>query len=144
MKQTSYIKTALLLSFGGTLFAGYLSGIKFFTSTCAFNESCPYFIGYPACYFGLLMFLIMFVMSARAWLNANHSLGAIKANSVVSFLGILFAGTYTVQEISRWITNGDPGYALSLPTCAYGLVFYVIIFVLSVMAWKKSGAASTV
>ena len=54
------------LGLAGILFSGYLSAIKFFSATCAFNEPCPYFLGYPACYFGFGMFLIIF---ASAWLG---------------------------------------------------------------------------
>lgn len=41
-------KTILILEIADTLFAGYLSAVKLISHTCAFNESCPYFLEYPA------------------------------------------------------------------------------------------------
>ena len=63
MTHQFYRRAAFILSLLGVLFSGYLSGIKFFTSTCAFNESCPIFLGLPACYFGFALFLILFITS---------------------------------------------------------------------------------
>jgi hypothetical protein len=143
MRSYSYLRTTFILALGGTLFAGYLSGIKFFSQTCAFRESCPYFAGYPACYFGLAMFLTMFVVTALALSGKMAERAATKANAAVSFLGILFAGKFTWGEISLWLGGAAPRYTLGLPTCAYGLIFYVAIFVLSLLALRKRGAAST-
>ena len=64
--KTAYKKAALLLTLAGVLFSGYLSGVKFISDTCAFNEGCPYFLGYPACYYGFLMFSIMFIATLVA------------------------------------------------------------------------------
>ena len=120
------------LGLAGILFSGYLSAIKFFSATCAFNEPCPYFLGYPACYFGFGMFLIIF---ASAWLgqlkNVSEKIMS-KIIVVVSGVGILFAGYFTIPEIGKLFSGVNAGYSLVLPTCAYGLLFYIIIFILSV------------
>jgi len=127
------IKTVLLFvfSFSGLLFAGYLSGVKFFDETCAFNEPCPYFLGYPACYYGLLMYLILSVVSGLLLLSYVSKKGGLKTMSLVSFLGILFAGYFTIKELPVLFADGLGAYALGLPTCALGLMFYILIFVLS-------------
>lgn len=120
----------------GLLFAGYLSGIKFFTKTCAFNESCPYFLGFPACYFGFAMYLIITLF---AGLHVAHKMSGEKANQVVlmiSILGILFAGYYTLGELPLLFSEGLSAYVLGLPTCAMGLVFYIVIAILSLRLKK--------
>ncbi len=127
-------KLILLLGVGGVLFSGYLSAVKFFSKTCALGESCPYFWGYPACYYGFAMYVII-TATAAAWVlgKMKQSL-ALHVLVDVSFLGILFAGYYTVQELPLLFEQGFSAYVLGLPTCALGLIFYVTIFVLSLVA----------
>ncbi|MBI4457587.1 hypothetical protein HY633_01330 [Candidatus Uhrbacteria bacterium] len=136
MHRTLYLKIVTGLSFGGTLFAGYLGGIKLFTKTCAFNEACPYFLGYPACWYGFGMYLAMFVVALAALMGKLRA-DAAKIEAAISFLGILFAGFYVLQEIQYWLAGGTTRYSLGLPTCAYGLIFYVAIFSLSLATLKK-------
>jgi len=111
------------LSLGGLLFSGYLSSVKFFNNTCAFNESCPYVFGYPACYYGFGLFLILFLLS----LNISKYL---KVVNKVSLVGILFAGYLTATELPS-IFQGTKDYFFGLPTCALGFFFYLLIFILS-------------
>ncbi|MFH1201139.1 MAG: hypothetical protein V1484_02330 [bacterium] len=132
MKSFNYVKTMFFLGLAGILFSGYLSATKFFTSTCAFNEPCPYFLEYPACYFGFGMFLIIF---SSAWLGLLKNISEkvmSRIITVVSGIGILFAGYFTIPEIGKLLSGARTGYSLGLPTCAYGLIFYIIIFILSV------------
>lgn len=141
MTSSGYLKTALVLSLGGTLFAGYLSGVKLITGTCAFNETCPYFLGYPSCWYGFAMFFAMTLVAAAALLKKLDAAKAARAIAGISFAGILFAGYFVVGEIVQWLSvPAATRYGLVLPTCVYGLVFYVIIFVLSVrrVAVKKA------
>lgn len=135
--MNTYLKRALGLSLAGVLFAGYLSGVKLFSATCAFNESCPIFLGYPACYFGFAMFLALFVMSCLGLARTVDARAAARANAIVSGLGILFAGTFVLDEIGLWMTGAAPRYELLLPTCAYGLIFYVAVFALSAVAARR-------
>ena len=131
MKAKTYRVAAFLLTLAGVLFSGYLSATKFFVQRCAFGETCPAFLGYPACYFGFGLFLILFGVSLWALLNAESILKVKRINLWVSLLGILFAGQFVIPEIANWVQNGNPHYTLFFSTCAYGLVFYVIIFILS-------------
>jgi uncharacterized membrane protein len=120
-----------VLGIGGVLFSGYLSAVKFFTETCAFNESCPYFLGFPACYFGFLMFTIIALF---AGLHVFHLYDGQKANQIVlstSLLGIVFAGYFTLGELPLLMQEGLSAYLLGLPTCALGLIFYCIVALLS-------------
>lgn len=55
----------------------------------------------------------------------------------VSFLGILFAGYFTLQELPILFAEGFGAYMLGLPTCALGLIFYIIIFIIEVIINKK-------
>lgn len=117
----------------GLLFSGYLSAVKLFTDTCAFSESCPYFLGYPACWYGFAMYLIMFITVSLALLNKLSVITATRITLMISFLGILFAGSFFVQELLRSQVTGS----LGLSTCTYGLIFYIIIFTLSLFTLKK-------
>jgi len=144
MNQKKYYPWAFALSLGGVLFAGYLSSYKLFTKTCAFGESCPIFLGYPACYYGFAMFLTLFIASAVGLFGKSESAKAtaMKVNAWVSLAGIIFAGSLTFGEVWPWFTAGVKFYDLGLPTCSYGLVFYVILFVLTARALKVKTASA--
>ena len=126
----NYIWIVFALSLGGVLFATYMTLHKAILKVCPFNEECPYFLGYPACYFGLAMFLIMFLaVCANIWVGFDLSLTR-NTLLVVSVMGIIFAGSYVVDDMREWLVNGRK-YGLVLPTCAYGLIFYGLILIVS-------------
>ncbi len=133
-----YNKIIFFLGLAGLLFSGYLSSIKLFTSTCAFNEPCPYFLGYPACYFGFGMFLIIFISALLGLMKKTPNRTMSKTIVWISFLGILFAGYFTIPEIGILLSGVDAGYSLGLPTCAYGLIFYIIIFIITAQYLKTN------
>jgi hypothetical protein len=138
MKVEKYVKIAAVLTSAGVLFSGYLSGIKLFSGTCAFNESCPTFLGYPACYFGFIMFTAMFIGTVAALIKKVAEKWPMKLNLGISLLGIIFAGSFAVREIAVWFQPGQFRlYGLGLSTCVYGLVFYIIIFVFTLTALLK-------
>lgn len=125
------MKNNILLGLAGAglLFSGYISGVKLFTSTCAFKEGCPYFLGYPACYFGFAMYLTMVALMLLARRNERAWRPALRGVLGVSALGIIFAGSFTLGELPKLWAEGLGAYLLGLPTCAYGLVVYLAIFV---------------
>ena len=137
MTSNIYAKTMFWLGLAGVLFSGYLSSVKFFTSTCALSEPCPYFLGYPACYFGFGMFLIIFISALVGLFNPLARITVAKVETFMSGLGILFAGYFTIPEIGKLLSGANTGYSLGLSTCAYGLIFYIIIFIVSVIYLRK-------
>jgi len=138
MQRDKKIVWLFALSIAGVLFSGYLSGVKFFTSTCALNEPCPYFLGYPACYFGFGLFLLLFIFSALLFSAKIRKVRGLQWMEVVSFLGVLFAGYFTVGELPILFKEGFGAYVLGLPTCAMGFVFFLIIFVIAVVGLTKN------
>lgn len=131
MKKEKNVIALFTLSVAGLLFSGYLSGIKFFTDTCAFNEGCPYFLGYPACYFGFALFLALTVVSFQIITLRMYDRKGFKWMEVIGVLGVLFAGYFTFKEIPELLQSGLRAYVLGLPTCALGLIFYVLIVYIS-------------
>lgn len=128
--------TVFILGLCGFLFSGYLSSVKFFSETCAFSQECPYFLGFPACYFGFAMYTVIVLF---AGLHVFHLYDGKKANLAVltvSFLGIIFAGYYTLLEVPKLFAEGIVAYLSVLPTCAIGLIFYVTIGLLSLRLRK--------
>ena len=142
MTDRRYLSIAFFLALAGTLFAGYLSGVKLLTGTCAFNESCPYFLGYPTCWYGFGMFLAMTVVSALGLSGRLPAPKAARANAWIASAGTLFAGYFVVNEVVQWMAlPSATRYGLVLPTCVYGLVFYVIILALSARQALRKAAA---
>ncbi|MFA6603276.1 MAG: hypothetical protein WCT10_00370 [Patescibacteria group bacterium] len=142
MTTEKYLKIALPLTLAGVLFSGYLSGIKFFSGICAFKEACPTFLGYPACYYGFAMFSTMFVATVIAFAKKAAGRWPIRLNLIVSVMGMIFSGSFTVREMAVWFTEGFKSFGLlGLSTCAYGFVFFIIVFVFSLVSCLKRVAS---
>lgn len=137
MLEKKYKVYLFVLSLSGVLFSGYLSFVKFFTKNCALSEPCPLFFGFPACYFGFGLFLGLFLLSLSLFVREVVVKDRSSIIAFVSFLGVLFASWFTLGEIPN-LLSGNIRYSLGLPTCAYGLVFFLIIFVLSFRFSRKS------
>ncbi len=123
----------IALASAGLLFSGYLSAVKLFTDTCALNETCPYFLGYPACWYGFGMYLAMWLVIFLGFLRKARLAAAFGIVSVVSLAGILFAGKFFIDELLGGKLTGK----LGLSSCTYGLIFYIAIFLIALNAWRE-------
>ncbi len=131
MTPDLYLLVIFWLTLAGTLFAGYLSMVRLITQECALNRPCPYFLGVPACWFGFAMFLAMFTAALLTHIGYGTVAGATMTFLWISLLGTLFSGVLTLKEVFAWAASTETGKKLVLSSCAYGLVFFVIIFILS-------------
>jgi uncharacterized membrane protein len=138
MTVERYLKTAWPLALAGVAFAGYMTGVKLFSGACAFNESCPTLWGLPSCAYGFVIFTSMFLLTVVALKKRVFTLNQIKQNLFLSVIGILFAGYFAVPEIIILLWGNGPKYMLGLPTCAYGLVFYMIIFIVTLVGFLQN------
>jgi len=135
--MNKYIKTIFIFSLIGVLFSGYLSFTKLILENCPLKEGCPLFLTYPACYFGFGFFLALLILSILSFKEISKN--KLKTIFYVSLLAIIFAVYSTIKEYaSPSCINGVCEYSLLLPTCVYGLIMYIVIFVMSVLALKKS------
>lgn len=130
-------KTIFSLGVAGFLFSGYMSVSTMLTGTCAFNESCPNFFGYPACYFGFLLFLLITLYAGLLLWGKEEPRVPLNAIVAVSSLGILFSGYFTLAELSVLFEQGFGVYVLSVPTCALGLLVYVAVAIVALKNKKK-------
>jgi hypothetical protein len=121
-------KSIFWISIVGTLFAGYLTFSKLFTGTCALDSSCPYFLGLPACIYGLVMYLIIFTASSLLLFKEYKEELMRKVILGVSGLGILFSLFFSYQDLMCKACT----FSLILPTCVYGLFMYIAVFVLAI------------
>jgi len=59
--------------------------------------------------------------------------------SIISLIGILFSGYLTISEMSSQACGlGGCQLILGLPTCAYGLAMYLVVFVISILGRPKN------
>lgn len=130
-----YVMFAFVLA--GLLFSGYLSATKLFTDTCAFGSQCPIFLGYPACYTGFIVYLILAVISVIALIKKSLNRLLLALITGVSLFGVLFSGKLTIAEMSVWFSDGFIAFIKSLPLCSIGLIFYTVIFILSLVIGNK-------
>lgn len=137
-RSKSFFAIACLAG-GGTLFAGYLTFFNAFTGKCALGEACPYVLGLPACVYGFVVFLALTAVAKLAWWRKVAASWPEQVLVYLSGFGILFAGTLTATEVAGWLASGR-SYALVLPTCFYGLVFYVAVFVLAMRLQQQKDA----
>jgi len=112
-----------------------MSAIRLFTGACAFNEFCPYFLGYPACWYGFAMFLAMFIVTTLAFSKKIQAETAITTDIIVALFGIFFSGRFAIIEFVRSLALGGP----ALSTCALGLIFYCAIFIIALVAPEEPG-----
>jgi len=62
MKKDIALKTILVISVLGLLFSGYLSYAELIKGTCTIG-GCSYVLGFPACVYGFVMYLIVLIIS---------------------------------------------------------------------------------
>jgi uncharacterized membrane protein len=67
MKKETALKAILIISLAGMLFSGYLSYTELFAGFCGSEKlgmgSCTNVFQIPACVYGLIMYLIIFIIS---------------------------------------------------------------------------------
>lgn len=57
---------------------------------------------------------------------------------LISFAGILFSGYLTFSELSSGACSlGGCQAILGLPTCLYGLIMYLLVFIIALLGIKK-------
>ena len=130
-----------LFALFGTLFAGYLTFKKYFSDTCPLTEGCTYLFGYPSCIYGFILFFILLIFSGLLLLKSmeKKSSSLIKAIFYVSLAGVIFAFYSSIKEV--FFPNcplGKCTYTLLVPTCIYGLVFFLVIFAIAVKEKNKA------
>ena len=125
-----YLRWAVALAAAGFGFSGYLSASRMVSGVCAFSEPCPFFLGHPACYYGFALFAVLLAISVFGWAARTERSWPAIANALVSTAGVLFAGRLAVVELAA-----GGRYAMILPTCAWGFLFFVAMLVWSLRAW---------
>jgi uncharacterized membrane protein len=63
MKKETALKAILVISIAGILFSGYLSYMEIFAGKCALGGTCSSVASIPACVYGFVMYLVVFVIS---------------------------------------------------------------------------------
>jgi uncharacterized membrane protein len=130
LKRFAALKIIAACALGGTAFAGYLTFFKYITGTCALGESCPYVLGLPACIYGFALFLAMAAVAVAALLRRIEDSWPERVIQTVGIAGTAFALWLTYQDLGPWLSSGG-SYTLILPSCFYGLIFYVVVLTLA-------------
>ena len=131
----NYLKILFVLAAVGALFTGYLSWTVYFTGICGFNEPCPFFLGYPACYVDFAIFLVLLVIAALGWKGVIPMKNTYQASMLFAALGTLFSGRIGIAQLLYSKVN----YPLDVSTCLYGLLFYIAVLWVSAKAMRGSG-----
>jgi uncharacterized membrane protein len=121
----------------GMLFSGYLSYHSFFAKTCVLSEGCTSFIGQPACIYGFIIYLALLVIACIMLFGVPHHKTA-SILMTVSILGLIFSTYTSIKELFFTTCPGGCAYTLLIPSCIYGFVMYLAIFILSIFLVKES------
>ena len=81
--------------------------------------------------------LLLILKYSRKAPNKDAKLQIILTGIVfISLFGIIFSGVLSIKELffTKCI---DCNYSLLLPSCVYGLIFYIIIFIISLKLLNK-------
>lgn len=128
----------MIMTVAGVLFSGYMSGFKLISKTCAFGETCPLFLGMPACYIGFILFLSLFIVSLLFIMDKKPAGVLSKKFLIISFLGVVYSLNFAIPELPRLFQEGFSAYFFGLPTCVLGSLFFVVIFIGSIIFYKKT------
>ncbi|MDP2925845.1 MAG: hypothetical protein Q8N99_05730 [Nanoarchaeota archaeon] len=63
MKKQTSLKIIVWISIAGILFSGYLSYFELFVKVCPLGSGCQNLFGLPVCVYGLIMYLLVFVIA---------------------------------------------------------------------------------
>lgn len=118
----------MFFSLIGVLFSGYLSFGQLINGTCPLGGGCPFLWGYPVCFYGLVMFTLLFLTSIVLYFKKDDPVDE-KFLLYTSAVGVLFSLYFSIKEI--FFLPYPAYWPLLLPTCVYGLVMYIIIFYLA-------------
>ena len=136
MNRLAANRLLLALATAGTVFSGTMSAFRFVEDHCPLDEPCPFFLGYPACYYGFAMFLGIFG-SALAYVNAS-SREPVRRHLILATLGTLFSLNFALEEVaSGHIFNSH----LGLNTCIWGFIFFSALFCVAYFQWKDVSKA---
>lgn len=72
MKPKLSLLIILIISIAGMLFSGYLSYGELFKKSC-YLGGCSMVAGYPACVYGFVMYLIVFIIALLGLRKNNFS-----------------------------------------------------------------------
>ena len=139
MTHKRFARAALVVSAAGTAFSGYLSAKRMSSGICAFDESCPFFFGHPACYYGLALFAGLLFVAVAANVTRTQRAWPAAVSAVLAIAGVAFASTMTTLELHRGVRH-----PLLLPTCAWGAIFFAATLGLSIAALVTSMRARPV
>lgn len=123
----TYLILLLVIVFGMG-FSGYLAAGVLLSKACPINGGCTLVLGYPSCIYGFTMYTIMLTILLLTWMGKFIFPTGRKLILLVSLVGILFSGSLLVLEY----LNRSP-----LTICAAGFSMFLLIFLLSLLLWKK-------
>jgi hypothetical protein len=128
MTASQATKAALGLSIAGTLFAGFLTFSSMVLKRCAFGEPCPRL-------FGFAFFLTLALLTAASVFKLMERKTADELIVIVAAGGTIFALRFALPEVAQIF--GGRHFAMGLPTCAWGGIFFIAVLTLSIIAYRR-------
>ncbi|MSR78921.1 MAG: hypothetical protein EXS59_02125 [Candidatus Taylorbacteria bacterium] len=98
----------------------------------------PIFYGFASLLLRLCdVFIIVLFIILDQWKIIEEKTAEITV-LVVSILGIIFSGYFTLQELPTLFSKGFGAYFFGLPICTLGLVIYIAIFIPALIVFVQN------
>lgn len=129
-RESSYMSAITFFALIGTIFSGYLSYQKLFSNVCPLTEGCALLFGLPTCVYGFVLFFLTFILALSGMTSRIHFSQAIR---FISLVAVLFTGYYAIYDLFFAPLNLLNGavFTLFLPSCVYGFILFLTIYILS-------------
>ena len=137
MEKKSFVLTTLIFSIIGLLFSGTLSYFSMVLGKCLLKDPCPVFFHLPSCFYGFIIFLTILILSLVSLIKEKKRDNLMEWTFYISIIAVLYAIFSASYEIFYLCADGSCKYSLILPTCVYGLIMYLVIFISALMYRKK-------
>ena len=132
MKSKDVFKIIVIFGLAGVLFSGYLTSYTFISN----RPGCDlFFFGLPSCFFGALMYLVVFALSIYLICTSKGKLPKVLA--IISLIGTLFASFLTYYVLTNLSCTSLE--IAGVPPCVYGLVMYLAVLILSILGASRKG-----
>lgn len=128
-KHKTYLSVIGIVAFIGVLFSGSLT---YYTYTSGKAGCELFFFGMPSCFYGMLMYLLIAILSAGMLLKLNKHKKLAGSILILSIAGIIFAAYLTERALSN--LSCAPLKIFGVVPCVYGLIMYFVVLALALIS----------
>lgn len=129
-----------IFSLCGMAYSGYLT---YYTLTSGSSACELYYFGLPSCFYGLVLYSLVFVPSLSLWMSDRTGKTTISLLAL-SVAGVGFSGVLTGYIISLHRCLAAPLTIFGIPPCMLGLAMFSAVFCIATSSLFSARSQSRV